>query len=424
MKRAQHFSLRNGAHLLVSPEADASSVTILIMFKVGSRYETPDINGSSHFLEHLMFKGTTKRPTTLDISKELDGVGADYNAFTSKDTTGYYVKVDARQLPLAVDILQDMLFNSLFEQAEIDRERGVIIEEINMYEDNPLMHAEELLEELLFGKTHPLGYQIAGPRSVIRTVTRQKMLEYKEKYYDAKHMVVSVAGKVTPANIRLLKKSFETYPTKPGKHTFTPFKGKQTFKRTLVKFKKTEQVQLVLGVPAGSLFDTDLPAMSVLSVILGGNMSSRLFVNVREKRGLCYMIRSSINPYEDVGSFTIQSGIARKSVDQALSAILFELGRVKKERVSAGELKQAKDFISGKLTLSWEDSETIANYWARQFLLERKLLTPQERLKRIQSVTAADIQWVSRKLFKTPKLNMVLIGPYHSSAPFKRLLKV
>lgn len=424
MKRTQHFKLKNGAQLLVSPEKDTASVTILIMFKVGSRYETPDINGSSHFIEHLMFKGTSKRPTTLDISKELDGVGADYNAFTSKDTTGYYVKVDAKQLPLATDILQDMLFNSLFDSKEIDRERGVIIEEINMYEDNPLMHAEELLEELLFGAKHPLGYQIAGPRSVIRNVTRQKLLTYKEKFYDAKHMVVSVAGKVTAKDIQNLKRTFSGYPTKPGKHQFIPFRGRQTSSRALLKHKKTEQVQMVLGVPAGSLFDKDLAAMSVLSVILGGNMSSRLFVNVREKRGLCYMIRSSVNPYEDVGSFTIQSGIARKSVSQALEAILGELKRLKIEPVKAQELKQAKDFISGKLTLSWEDSETIANYWARQFLLEHKLETPDEKLRRIQKVSVNDIQRVAKKLFKTSQLNLVLIGPYSSAAPFKRLLKV
>lgn len=424
MKRAQKISLKNGAQLLISPEADAASVTILIMFKVGSRYETPDINGSSHFIEHLMFKGTTKRPTTLDISKELDGVGADYNAFTSKDTTGYYVKVDARQLPMAIDILQDMLFNSLFDPKEIDRERGVIIEEINMYEDNPLMHAEELLEELLFGKTHPLGYQIAGPREVIRKVTREKMLAYKEKFYDAKHMVVSVAGKVTPKDVKNLKKSFESYPTKPGKHQFIPFKGKQTAARALVSYKKTEQVQMMIGVPSASIFDKDLAALSVLSVILGGNMSSRLFVNVREKRGLCYMIRSSSNPYEDAGSFTVQSGIALKSVKQALEAILGEMKRMKTELVSAQELKQAKDFISGKLTLSWEDSETVANYWARQYLLEHRLETPNEKLAKINKVSVKDIQRVAKQLFQTKKLNLVIIGPYTSSAPFKRLLKV
>lgn len=424
MKRAQKISLKNGAQLLISPEADAASVTILIMFKVGSRYETPDINGSSHFIEHLMFKGTTKRPTTLDISKELDGVGADYNAFTSKDTTGYYVKVDARQLPMAIDILQDMLFNSLFDAKEIDRERGVIIEEINMYEDNPLMHAEELLEELLFGKTHPLGYQIAGPRSVIRNVTREKMLTYKEKFYDAKHMVVSVAGKVTPKDVKNLKKSFESYPTKPGQHKYIPFKGKQTSSRALVSYKKTEQVQMMIGVPSASLFDKDLAALSVLSVILGGNMSSRLFVNVREKRGLCYMIRSSSNPYEDAGSFTVQSGVALKSVKQALEAILAEMKRMKVEPVSAQELKQAKDFISGKLTLSWEDSETVANYWARQFLLERKLETPIEKLAKINRVSVKDIQRVAKKLFQTKQLNLVLIGPYTSSDAFKGLLKV
>lgn len=424
MKKANKIALKNGAQLLVSPQSDTASVTILIMFKVGSRYETPDINGSSHFIEHLMFKGTTKRPTTLDISKELDGVGADYNAFTGKDSTGYYVKVDAKQLPLAVDILQDMLFNSLFESKEIDRERGVIVEEINMYEDNPLMHAEELLEELLFGKKHPLGYQIAGPRSVIHSVTREKLLIYKEKFYDAKHMVVSVAGKVKPSDVVMMKKAFESYPTKPGKHQFIPFRSKQKKSRALVKFKKTEQVQMVIGVPAPSIFESDLPAVSVLSVILGGNMSSRLFVNVREKRGLCYMIRSSANPYEDVGSFTIQSGVAKQSVHQALEAILFEMRRMKTELVSGEELRQAKDFISGKLTLSWEDSETIANYWARQWLLERSMETPAEKLRKIELVSVKDIQRVAKKMFQTKQLNFVLIGPYTSAGSFKKILKV
>lgn len=424
MKKAKRILLKNGARLLLAPLTDTASVTILIMFKVGSRYETPAINGSAHFIEHLMFKGTTKRPTTLDISKELDGVGADYNAFTSKDTTGYYVKVDAKKLGLATDILQDMLFNSLFDAKEMDRERGVIVEEINMYEDNPLMHAEELAEELMYGKNHPLGYLIAGPRSVIKHVTRKQLLTFKNDLYDAKHMVVSVAGKISPADERALKKAFENYPTKPGKHAFTPFKAKQTVSRALVKFKKTEQVQLVLGTPAYSLFEKDLATLMVLSTILGGNMSSRLFVNVREKRGLCYMIRANVNPYEDTGSFTIQSGIARKSVPQALQAIVFELKRMKTELVSTQELQQAKDFISGKLTLSWEDSETIANYWARQELLQHTMETPLDKLAKIYAVTSADVQRVAKQLFQTPQLNLVLIGPFTSAAKFKRLLNV
>lgn len=305
-------------------------MTIMVLTRVGSRYETKEINGASHFIEHLMFKGTKKRPTTLDISRELDRFGAEYNAFTSKDLTAYYVKMDAKQTKLAVDLLHDMLFHSKYEQKELDRERGVIIEEINMYEDNPRMHIDDLLEEALYpGNT--LGWNIAGPREVIRKVTREQMVEYRDSYYIPSRMAVSVSGKLVPGLMAMLEKTFGTVkePKKPKDAPFMPFATPERLAEPMAfQAKKTEQVQLGMafyGLPYGH---KDSSAATLLATILGGTMSSRLFIQVRERRGLCYSINASSQAYEDVGVFSVMSGLEKTRVEEAVQVIWGELKRM------------------------------------------------------------------------------------------------
>jgi predicted Zn-dependent peptidase len=416
--------LRNGMQAILVPQKGATSMTFMVFVRVGSRYETKDINGASHFIEHLMFKGTKKRPDTLSISKELDRYGAEYNAFTGKDMTAYYIKMDAAKTPLAIDMLHDMLFHSLYDPKEINRERGVIVEEINMYEDNPRMHIEDLLEEALFpGNT--LGWNIAGPREVIRTIPRSKLIDYRDRYYIPSRMAVVMAGKIAPNAWTLLEKTFGAIkaPTKTIDHPFKPFIAPPKLKEPVaLQTKKTEQVQLGLafhGLPYG---DKRLPAAGLLATILGGTMSSRLFIQVRERRGLCYSIHASHQPLEDTGVFNVMSGLEKTRVDEALKVIWQELKRMMRETVSRDELNNAKDHVRGKLMLAFEDSATQADWYGKQWIFQKKLLTPEERLRQIDRVTAAEIRAVAKQLFRPQAMATAVIGPFEGKQSIARLL--
>src|SRR3989344_2283855 len=342
--------LKNGIRLITVPNKSTKAVTILILFPVGSRYETRDIGGISHFIEHMMFKGTEKRPTSLDISKELDSVGAEFNAFTSKDYTGYYIKASADKIELAYDILSDMLFHSKFDQGELDKERGVIVEEINMYEDNPLMYVDSLFEELVFGD-HPLGWQIAGKRNIIKTVPRQKLVDYLHHYYQPANMILIAAGNISEPKVKTLTQKYFTNTGDSDFKKFPAFSLPQDSPRVKVSFKETEQVQMCLGYPGLSYFDEDRYSLQLLSIILGGNMSSRLFVNIRERYGLCYFIRASTEHYHDAGTFVVQAGLEKARIMEAIKLIMEELKKAKDNGVTEKELQDAKDFLKGKMAL-------------------------------------------------------------------------
>src|SRR3989338_7779233 len=317
-------NLKNGLRLITVPNKGTKAVTVLILLPVGSRYETKDIGGLSHFIEHMMFKGTEKRPTSLDISKELDGIGAEFNAFTSKDYTGYYIKSSADKVELAFDILSDMLFHSKIDEAELNKERGVIVEEINMYEDNPLMYVESLFEELVFGD-QPLGWQIAGTREIIKTVPRQKLMYYMHKYYQPANMILIVAGYINKAQVKKLTGQYFGSFGKNEFKKFTEYGSPQDSPRIKVSYKETEQIQLCLGYPGISFFDEVRYPLQLLSIILGGNMSSRLFVNIRERYGLCYFIRASTEHYHDAGTFVVQAGLEKARIMEAIKLIMEEL---------------------------------------------------------------------------------------------------
>lgn len=414
----------NGLRLITVPMSGTNSVTVFVLFGVGSRYETADINGASHFIEHLMFKGTKKRPTTLDISKALDSVGAEYNAATSKDWTGYYVKIDSRKIELAMDVVSDMLYNSKFDKKEIDRERGVIVEEINMYHDNPLMYVEDLLEQLMYRDT-TLGWEIAGPKQVIREVSCEKLIAYRDAYYQPKNMVIGVAGKINHQIINLVKKYFQTTQKNdsPGR-AFDAFINKQTKPQIIVNYKDTEQVQLALGFHAYSHTDPRLYAQYLLGIILGGNMSSRLFISVRERRGLAYFVRVYPNIYQDTGNLIIQSGLDKSRLELAIKTILAELKKIKRSGVTADELKKAKEYLRGKLVLSLEDTEDMVDWYIKQELLFGQTLTPEEKLKKFEAVTLAQVKQVAKEIFTENNLNLAIIGPYKNDKNFKPLLKV
>lgn len=425
MNLYQKKTLPNGLKAIVAPLKDTKTITLLVLVKVGSRFENPKINGASHFIEHMMYKGTKKRPTTLHISKELDGVGAEYNAYTAKDHTGYYVKVNHEKTGLAFDILSDILLNSLLSPVELDRERRVIMEEINMYKDNPQMYIGSLFEELLYGKDNYLGRFISGPKSVIRKVTRNQLLQYKKKFYQPKNMLVAVAGKIGPTKgFGLIRRYFNFPKVKTKISALKKVTVSQNKPKIKVEFKETEQVQLCLGFPAYSYFHKDLEALFLLNVILGGNMSSRLFINIREQLGLCYFIRSSLNVYEDIGNLVIQAGLDRKRIKKAIAKIQEEMGKIKKDGVLISELEKAKEYLRGKLTLEMEDSESIAGWYGTQQLLTKKTLTMEERFKRIQKVRLNDIQRVAKDIFQTTKVNLALVGPFKEKQEFLKLLKI
>ncbi len=411
----------NKIRLLLLPQKETMATTVFFLFGVGSRYENPKINGLSHFIEHMMFKGTRKRPRTIDLSLALDRVGAEFNAMTSKDYTGYYVKINHQKSELAVDILSDMILNSQFKRTELERERGVIIEEINMYHDNPLMHIETILEESVY-EGHPLGADIAGPEEVIKTVSRQEMLNYFDKYYRPDNLVIVVSGR----EVEKVKKSLEKFfiskvPQKflQPEDSFIPYIGEQNSPRFRFSYKETKQVQMALGFPAFGYHDRRTYAMHLLSIILGGNMSSRLFISVRERQGLCYFIRAYPNFYQDAGNFFIQSGLDLSRFDEALILIQKELLKIVNNGISLKELKDAKEFLRGKIVLSLEDSSTLAEFYGKQELLVGKSMSPEEKIKKYSQVTIKEVQEVAKFLFRKEKFNLAVIGPFKNLDKYK-----
>ena len=416
--------LANGLKLILAPLKETKAATVLVLLPVGSRYEKENINGASHFIEHLMFKGTKKRPTSLDLTKELDAVGAEFNAFTAKDHTGYYIKAAAEHINLAFDILSDMIFNSQFVESEMEKERGVIIEEINMYEDNPMIYVGSLFEQTLFPESS-LGWQISGPKTVIKDITRNQLLAYKEKYYQPHNMVLTVAGNFKPAKAKALAaKYFKETARKKEKPGFKVFKLNQTRPQVELKTKETEQAQICLGFPAYALNDRRLYPLYLLSVILGGNMSSRLFTAVREKHGLAYYIKSDLGAFADIGELVIQAGLDKSRIKQAIALILSELKKIRDEGVTDKELASAKEFLKGKLVLGLEDSENVADWFGKQELLLKKILTPEEKIKKIFAVKKSDLSKAAKELIREEYLNLAVIGPFKEKAEFEKLLRL
>lgn len=401
-------TLQNGLRVISAPMPQVKSVTALVMVEAGSRYETAKINGLSHFLEHMTFKGTKKRPSSLAISSLIDSVGGAFNAFTGKEYTGFYVKAASNHLELILDVLSDMLLNSLFDPKELDKERGVIIEEINMYEDQPQARVGELFEELLYNHD-PLAWRVIGTPEIIKKVTRSDMVDYVSRMYHGKSIVVGLAGNITQNN--LVPKYFSAVP-KGGENHFQRASDKQTKPASLVQYKKTDQAHLCLGVRAFPLGHPDRYTLSVLSTILGGNMSSRLFVEVREKRGLAYYVNSSSEEFHDAGYFQACAGLRLSAIDDAIKVILEQFDKLTANAVSEEELRRAKDFAKGRMILTWEDSFKVASFYTSQELLEKKIETPEEVLAKVDAVTAEDIQRVAKSIFANHNLNLAIIGPF------------
>jgi len=415
--------LKNGLRIITVPMKDTQTATVVVMVGVGSRYETEKEAGLSHFIEHMFFKGTQKRPTTLDISEELDSIGGEFNAFTSKDKTSYYAKVDAKHLGTALDVVSDMYLNSKFEAKEIKKESGTIIQEINMYEDLPMQKVGEVYEELLYGE-NPLGREIIGTKKTVASFKREDFLDYMKRFYVANDTVVCVAGKFDEHKIISQVEKYFAGMAKGEKAKIIKVKEEQKKAEVKIQFKKTDQTHLVLGVRAYPENHKDRFALGLLSIILGGNMSSRLFVEVREKLGLAYYVRTSGDSFEDCGYLATQAGVEHKNLKLTLETILKEYKKIATQEVSAKELRNAKDYIKGKSVMGLESSDEVAMFFIEQELRKKKIMTVKEIFAKIEKVTTKDILRVAKDIFQNKKLNLAVIGPHKNTKEIVKILKL
>ncbi len=416
------ITFNNGLRLITVPMENSNSVTVLILVGTGSKYETKDVNGISHFLEHMFFKGTEKKKNTLAISETLDSIGGEYNAFTSKEVTGFWAKVDKKHSDIALDWITDIFLNSKFDAKELEREKGVIIEEVNMYLDTPMAYVSDLFEKLLYGD-QPAGWMVIGEKENILSFNRQKLLEYYNTHYSLPNVVVCVAGAIDSQNIEnKIENYFKTAKTENSSQKLKVVE-QQKNPEILLYNKKTDQTHFCLGVRA---YDQNHPrkyALILLSIILGGNMSSRLFIKVREKNGLAYSIHTLADISTDTGYLVTQAGIDHKNLEKSIRLILEEYKDLKNKKVSEKELQKAKDYLKGKMFLSLDSSSKQASYYATQELLEKNILTPEQEFEKIDKVSVSDIKKVAEDIFVSSGLNLAAIGPLEDSEKSK-LLKI
>lgn len=412
--------LKNGLPLLVSPTKGTASVTVMVFAGAGSRYESNKERGISHFLEHMFFKGGKKYKTTQEVSAAIDGVGGDFNAFTGKEYAGYYVKVASLHSELACDVLSDMLLHASFPPEEIDKERGVIMEEERMYQDTPMYRAGWDFEELLFGD-HPLGWDTIGLESVIRSVQQKDFQRHKEDLYVPDNLVLAFAGNIDEKGAKEFAERFFTGIDGASERHFHPFTSYGS-KRVFLRTKKTEQAHLVLGVPGVGSLDHDHFAMKLLAIILGGNMSSRMFLRIREARGLCYYISTETDNYLDAGALSTRAGVDQSRLEEAIEAIKHEYVVCAKSGVTPEEVTRAKEYLKGKIALSLEDSEECAHFYGKQQLLYPKVRDLPEYFKEVDSVTKEQIDALAKRLLTPEEFRLVVIGGVENEGKFEKML--
>ena len=418
----EKITLDNGLRLITSEMPHTRSVSVVFFLGVGSRYETDSVAGVSHFIEHLCFKGTEKRRTAKEISEAIESVGGILNGGTDKELTTYWSRVTSEHFSLALDVLIDLLRGSRFAAEDIDRERQVIIEEINMSLDSPRQRVSMLIDEILW-PGQALGRDIAGSRETITAMTRQQILDFFSSAYLPNNTIISIAGDIEQKQIQ------DTVNQALGgwKPNNLPSGFSNTFKQQAVnikiEFRETEQVQICLAVPGFSYFHTDRFAIDLLSTVLGEGMSSRLFTEIREKQGLAYDIHCFADHFADSGAVIIYAGVDSRRVDGAVTAIIEQLSKIK-EHVSDAELKKAKEMAKGRLLLSLEMSRNVASWLGTQELLTKRILTPDEVINLVEEVTIEDLERVARELFIGEKLNLAIVGPVKKEEPLVGLLKL
>ncbi len=412
----QKETLANGLRVVTAPMPQAKSVAVCVMVAAGSRYETRETNGIAHFAEHMFFKGTEKRPTAKDISAEVDGIGGEFNAFTGKEYTGYYIKCAAEHRNLALDVLADQILASRFDAGEIDREKGVILEELNMYLDTPRDHVDSVYDALLFGD-QPLGWDILGTRETIRGARRETFLDYLGAWYAPRRIVVGAAGAVDGDFAAEVETHFGRLKDRETGSP-QPVEVAQQAPRVQLETRDSDQAHLRLGVRGLPTTHPDRYVMQVLAAILGGGMSSRLFLEVRERLGLAYYVFCHHQPYDDAGTLFSQAGVDTERIDLAVETIMREFRRLASEPVPEDELRRTKNYLKGRLVLQLEDPKGLLLFGLRREALEGRLTDPDEILAAIEAVSAADVQRLARQVVVDEGVNLALVGPFDDEQRF------
>jgi len=424
----QIFTFENGFRVVFVDTKTFPTFTAMLLVGAGSRYETKENNGIAHFFEHMAFKGSKKYPNSLYLSSVVEGLGGIFNAFTTKDHTGYWIKAPISHFETVIDVLADMIQSPLLLEEEIEREKGVIIEEINMYEDQPQYKVWELFEEMIY-KDNPLGYPITGYKETVIKFTRQTFLDYMKNLYKPSNVILVVAGglsknkneKIKNKNnneklkiyLDIIQKKFSSWIDDGQKVSFLDFNDSKNSPQILIKTKKTEQAHLILGYRGLNYTHPKRYVQSVLMTILGGGMSSRLFYQVRERRGLCYYIHSGSEPFSDTGYVYSRAGLTvdAKKINEAIKVIIDEHQKIAIGKLKDEEIKKAKEMIKGQLILSMEDSHNLASFIGRKLIFEGKIVEPEEIIKKIDLITKKEIINLAKKLFIKEKLNLTLLSP-------------
>lgn len=415
--------LGNGLRILTSPMPHTRSVSIGFFLGVGSRYEADEQGGASHFIEHMLFKGTEKRPTAKDIAIAIEGIGGIFNASTSRELTIYWAKVAQPHLDVAADVLVDMLLRAKLDSEEIEKERRVIIEEINMIFDAPDNWVHVLINQLVW-PDHPLGRDIIGTKESVSALDREALLAHLERHYEPANCVISLAGNVEHEEVaEKLSDYLGDWPRRKVTQP-RPARNDQSQARLHVHHRGIEQVHLCFSVPALPRGHPDRFNLRVLNTVLGEGMSSRLFLEIREKRALAYSVSSYVAALQDTGAAGIYAAVDPTRVRLAIPAMLGEWDRLRQEKVSADELTKAKEFLKGRLMLQMEDTFSVAAWFGQQEILGPDVLTLDEAIANIEAATAEDIQRLARKLFLQEKLNLAVVGPLENEEGFRELLKL
>jgi predicted Zn-dependent peptidase len=397
----------------------AQSVTVLIGLAAGSRYETVETSGIAHFAEHMFFKGTERRPSARQIAGEIDAIGGEFNAFTGKETTTYYVKCAAESRDVALDVLVDMLRNSRFDSEEIEREKGVIVEEMNMYFDTPRDFIGGVYEELLYGD-QPLGRDIIGTKETVRAATRETFMDYLGRWYKPSRMVLGIGGRIGGG---VLERAQELLGDLPGAETGEPAPVDPSANgRVKVCTKQSDQAHVVLGVRSIPLEHPDRYVIQLLATALGGGMSSRLFTEVRERRGLAYYVYGQNHSYTDAGTLYAQAGVDIARIDEAVGTIAAELRKIAAEPLPADELEKARSFAKGRFVLQLESPQGLMMFGLRREVLERSVPEPEEVLAALDAVTVEDVSRVAEELIAPERLRLAVIGPFDDPTRFEPLL--
>lgn len=419
-------ALSSGLRVLTVPMTNLESVTLTVWVKTGSRNEEEKTNGISHFLEHMVFKGSAKRPSAKEISVAVDSIGGEFNAGTEKDWTNFYIKTSVNNLETAFDVLSDMVLNPLLKPEEIEREKGTIIQEIAMYEDMPMIDVSWVFEKLAFAG-NPLSWDTAGSATTVKNITRNDFVSYRKRHYYPENMLVSVVGGVTETKaLELVKKYLGgIHKSANSEFRYQSFKTKQIVPQVKLKSKKEEQAHFILGYLGDGRRYQGRYAQGLLSAILGGGMSSRLWIEVRERRGLAYAVRTSISRYADTGCIGTYAGVDPKKVEEAIKVILDQLyGLVSgKYPITTKEMKNFKEFLKGHLALALEETNDVTAFFSDQVLFMDKVLTPEEIFKKVDAITLDEVNFEAKRLFVPSGLNLAVIGNYNDQSKFKKLLK-